>query len=153
MASKLAAAKIAAWSGVRAVIAAADAPDVVSDAIAGRPVGTVVRARGRAAPEPQALDRVRPCRGGPGRGRRRRPPGALCRDHRSLLPAGVRGVEGAFEADDAVEIVDGAGVPFAKGLVRYASAVLERVAGRRTAELPDGLPHEVVHRDDLVVLP
>ncbi len=40
MATKLAAAKIAAWSGVRAVIAAADAPDVVGDAIAGRVVGT-----------------------------------------------------------------------------------------------------------------
>jgi len=52
-----------------------------------------------------------------------------------------------------VEIVDGSGVPFAKGLVRYASTVLERVAGRQTSELGDGLPHEVVHRDDLVVLP
>src|SRR5207247_10085572 len=40
MATKLAAAKIAAWSGVRAVIASADAPDVVSAAIAGRAVGT-----------------------------------------------------------------------------------------------------------------
>ena len=37
MASKLAAAKIAAWSGVRAVIAAADRPDVLADAVAGRP--------------------------------------------------------------------------------------------------------------------
>jgi hypothetical protein len=31
--------------------------------------------------------------------------------------------------------------------------VLREVAGRRTAELPEGLPHEVVHRDDLVTLP
>ena len=78
---------------------------------------------------------------------------ALCSDNRSLLPAGVRGVEGAFDADDAVEIVDSSGVPFAKGLVRYPAAVLRRVAGRQTSELDDGLPHEVVHRDDLVVLP
>src|SRR5262249_61402545 len=40
MASKLAAAKIAAWSGVRAVIASAALPGVVTDALAGRPVGT-----------------------------------------------------------------------------------------------------------------
>src|SRR3954452_20310315 len=40
MATKLAAAKIAAWSGVRVVIAAADAPGVVTDAIDGRAVGT-----------------------------------------------------------------------------------------------------------------
>ena len=70
-----------------------------------------------------------------------------------MLPAGVRAVEGRFEADDAVEIVDGDGVPFAKGLVRYPAGVLRTVAGRRTSELPEGLPHEVVHRDDLVVLP
>ena len=74
MATKLAAAKIAAWSGVRAVIAAADAPDVVRDAIAGRAVGTVVLPRARAAPEPEAVDRVRPGRRRAGRGRRRRPP-------------------------------------------------------------------------------
>src|SRR5207244_583967 len=45
MASKLAAAKIAAWSGVRVVIASADLEGVVTDSIAGRPVGTAVRAR------------------------------------------------------------------------------------------------------------
>ena len=152
MATKLAAARIAAWSGVRAVIAAADTPDVVSAAIAGRPVGTVVRARAERLPSRKLW--IAFARAASGRvvvddGARR----ALCRDHRSLLPAGVLGVEGSFEADDAVEIVDGSGVPFAKGLVRYASTVLERVAGRQTSELGDGLPHEVVHRDDLVVLP
>jgi len=152
MATKLAAAKIAAWSGVRAVIASADAPDVVSAAIAGRAVGTAFPAR---------YDRLSSrklwiafARNPAGRvvvdeGARR----ALCSDNRSLLPAGVRGVEGAFEADDAVEIVDPSGVPFAKGLVRYPAAALRRVAGRRTSELDDGLPHEFVHRDDLVVLP
>ena len=30
---------------------------------------------------------------------------------------------------------------------------LRAVAGVRTSELPDGVPHEVIHRDDLVVLP
>ena len=45
------------------------------------------------------------------------------------------------------------GAPFAKGLVRYSASSLRSVAGRQTSELGDGLPHEVVHRDDLVVLP
>jgi glutamate 5-kinase len=152
MATKLAAAKIAAWSGVRVVIAAADAPDVVAQALAGSPVGTAFRARAERLSSRKlwiafALDPA-------GRvvvddGARR----ALCDHHRSLLPAGVRHVEGAFAADDAVEIVDAAGVPFAKGLVRYPAAVLRRVAGCQTSELDEGLPHEVVHRDDLVVLP
>ncbi len=152
MASKLAAAKIAAWSGVRAVIAGATEPDVVIGALDGRAVGTVGTTAAGALVEPQAVDRVR--RGASGRvvvddGARR----ALCADNRSLLPAGVRGVEGAFEVDDAVEIVDDDGRAFAKGLVRYSASGLRAVAGRRTADLPEGLPHEVVHRDDLVVLP
>jgi glutamate 5-kinase len=152
MASKLAAAKIAAWSGVRAVIAGATVPDVVLGAIDGMPVGTSVR------PKPARL----PSRklwiafglGASGRvvvddGARH----ALCSEHRSLLPAGVRAVEGAFDVDDAVEIVGGDGRPFAKGLARYSAVTLRGVAGRRTADLDEGLPHEVVHRDDLVVLP
>jgi glutamate 5-kinase len=69
----------------------------------------------------------------------------------SLLPVGVTGVAGEFDAGDAVEIADGAGAVFAKGLVRVSAADLRATAGRRTGELPDGAPHEVVHRDDLVV--
>ena len=152
MASKLAAAKIAAWSGVRAVIAGADVPNVIVDAIEGRAVGTAVR------PKPQRLPSrklwIAFALGAAGRivvddGARR----ALCADNRSLLPAGVREVEGAFDVDDAVEIVGADGTPFAKGLVRYSAASLRSVAGRKTTELGEGLPHEVVHRDDLVVLP
>jgi glutamate 5-kinase len=152
MASKLAAAKIAAWSGVRAVIAAADAPDVVVDAIAGRAVGTVVLPRAERLPSRKLwIAFARPAAGRVvvDDGARH----AVCSNNRSLLPAGVRGVEGSFEADDAVEIVDEAGVPFAKGLVTYPASVLRQVAGRRTSQLPEGVPHEVVHRDDLVVLP
>jgi glutamate 5-kinase len=77
---------------------------------------------------------------------------ALTEQGRSLLPAGVVAVEGGFEADDAVEVVAD-GTPFAKGIVRFSATALRDVAGRRTSELPEGLPHEVVHRDDLVVRP
>jgi glutamate 5-kinase len=150
MASKLAAAKIAAWSGVRVVIAAAGAEAVVRDAIAAKPVGTEVQPRRSRLPSRKlwiafAL---------PSSGRIVVDEGArtaLVEQGRSLLPAGVRSVEGDFEADAAVEVVaDGA--PFAKGLVRFSAAVLRAVAGRRTGELPEGAPPEVIHRDDLVVL-
>jgi glutamate 5-kinase len=152
MASKLAAAKIAAWSGVRVVIAGAREPDVVVGAVTGRAVGTAVHPRSERLGSRKLW--IAFARAASGRvvvddGARR----ALCTDNRSLLPAGVRDVEGTFDADDAVEIVGPDGRPFAKGLVRYAAATLRSVAGRRTADLADGLPHEVVHRDDLVVLP
>jgi glutamate 5-kinase len=70
-----------------------------------------------------------------------------------LLPAGVREVRGQFQADDAVELAGADGKVFAKGLVRVDAATLRSLAGRRTSDLPEGTPHEVVHRDDLVVLP
>ena len=85
--------------------------------------------------EPQALDRVRPGRR-PAGSWSTTAPGARCVEQgRSLLPAGVRAVEGGFDADDAVEVVGEDGRPFAKGLVRYAgigAAARGRVAGRAT---------------------
>jgi glutamate 5-kinase len=152
MASKLAAAKIAAWSGVRAVIAAASAPGVIADALGGRAVGTSF------APRTTRLSArklwIAFAQGSAGRvvvdsGARR----ALTDGRKSLLAAGVRGVEGNFETDAPVEIVGEDGRVFAKGLCRYSATQLRTFAGRRTADLPDGFPHEVVHRDDLVVLP
>jgi glutamate 5-kinase len=152
MASKLVAAKIAAWSGVRAVIASAAAPDVVADALAGKSVGTSFAPRATRLPARKLW--IAFAQGASGRvivdaGARR----AVVEGGKSLLAAGVRGVEGTFEVDAPVEVVGDDGRVFAKGLCRYDAAQLRAVAGKRTGDLPDGLPHEVVHRDDLVVLP
>jgi len=152
MASKLAAAKIAAWSGVRAVIAAAAVPDVLQRAVSGEAVGTAVLPRAKRLNSRKLW--IAFAQGAHGRlvvddGARR----ALIESGRSLLPAGVRGVEGSFDADDAVEVIGPDGRPFAKGLVRYSSVLLAELAGSRTGDLPEGAPHEVIHRDDLVVLP
>ncbi|HEX2850263.1 MAG TPA: glutamate 5-kinase [Acidimicrobiales bacterium] len=153
MASKLAAAKIAAWSGVRAVIAGAARPAVLADAVAGAPgVGTVVRPRERRLPARKVW--IAFAVGAAGTvvvddGART----ALVERHTSLLPAGVVDVAGAFDADDAVEIAGADGRVFAKGLVRHPAARVKEWAGRRTSDLPADVPHEIVHRDDLVVLP
>jgi glutamate 5-kinase len=153
MASKLVAARIAAWSGVRAVIAGAREPDVVRRALTdGEVVGTVVQ------PHAQRLSSrklwIAFALRASGRivvddGARR----ALVEQGRSLLPAGVQDVAGSFQREDAVEVVDGHGKVFAKGLAGMDAATLRRVAGRRSAELPEGVTHEAVHRDDLVLLP
>ena len=152
MASKLAAAKIAAWSGVRVVIAAADRAEVLVDAIGGRPVGTVIHPRDRRLPSRKLW--IAFAVGSAGRivvddGARR----ALLSDGRSLLAAGVTGVEGDFLAETAVEVVGPDGAVFAKGLTRVGAGDLAAYAGRRSDDLPAGLPGEVIHRDDLVVLP
>ncbi len=153
MASKLAAAKIAAWSGVRTVIAAAGRPGVLADAVAGVPgVGTTFPAHDRDLPARKLW--IAFAVGSSGRitvdaGARQ----ALHRGGNSLLVAGVTAVEGDFVDDDAVEIAGPDGVVFAKGLVRLDAATVDKVMGRRSAELPDGVLPHVVHRDDLVMLP
>ena len=153
MASKLAAAKIAAWSGVRAVIAAADAPDVVSDAIAGRPVGTVVRARAERLPSRKLWIAFARARVGPDRRRRRRPPRSVlattalcCRPASSASRARSRPTTRSRSST-------GPGSRSPRASCGTPRRCCERVAGRQTSELAEGLPHEVVHRDDLVVLP
>jgi len=153
MTSKLAAAKIASWSGVRAVIAAADRPGVLAGAVDGRVgVGTVVRPRDRRLPARKLWIGFAMAMSGTiivDDGARR----AVVERGRSLLPAGIVEVRGHFEADDAVEIADVAGKVFAKGLVRLSAVDLKSAAGRRTSDLPEGTPHEAVHADDLVALP
>ncbi len=81
---------------------------------------------------------------------------AALRAGKSLLPAGVRAVEGRFEKGDAVLVVDGEGRAVAKGIVSYDADDARRIAGRRTDEIEAVLGwrgrDELVHRDDLVLL-
>ncbi len=153
MASKLAAAKIATWSGVEAVIASATRPDVLVEAVAGASgVGTRFRPR----PSRLAARKLWIAFALPASGRITVDTGAvkaLTEGGRSLLPAGVISVDGTFGPEDAVEVVGEDGVVFAKGQVRWSSDDLTRHAGAQTADLPDELTDEVVHRDALVVLP
>lgn len=153
MASKLAAAKMAAWSGVRVVIAGAERPGVLEGAVEGASgVGTVVRPHDRRLPARKLWIAFAVAKEGVivvDDGARR----ALVERQSSLLPAGVVEVDGTFDVDAAVEISDRSGRVFAKGLARVSADALRAVAGKRTVDLPEGLPHEVVHRDDLVTLP
>ncbi len=143
MATKIAAAKIAAWSGVRTVIAAADREGVLADAVAGKPgVGTVVVPRAQRLPARKVW--IAFAVGSSGSiivddGARR----ALEERGSSLLAAGITGVEGDFDVGEAVEVCSEGGRPFATGRVRMDSTSLR-----------DGSPAGVViHRDDLAILP
>lgn len=81
---------------------------------------------------------------------------AVTQRGKSLLPAGIKAVEGTFSAGDPVDLVDEAGTRVARGLVTYDSRELPGLLGRRTRELTATLGpeyhREVVHRDDLVLL-
>jgi glutamate 5-kinase len=74
---------------------------------------------------------------------------------KSLLPAGVKRIEGSFARGDAVSIVSEAGIEIARGLVAYDREDAARIAGRKTSEIENALGFrgrdEMVHRDDLVM--
>jgi glutamate 5-kinase len=152
MASKLSAAKIAAWSGVRTVIAAATRPDVLRDAVDQVPgVGTTVHARDNQL----SARKLWIAFALPSAGRIQVDAGAvraLSQRGTSLLAAGVTAVDGQFEALEAVEIVDESGNVVAKGLTRLNAQSVQELAGRRSSELV-GRSGEIVHCDDLVILP
>jgi glutamate 5-kinase len=81
---------------------------------------------------------------------------ALRQENRSLLPAGVRRVEGPFERGDAIAICDGEGQRIACGIASYGSSDIETIQGIRSERIEEVLGHqygaEVVHRDNLVLL-
>lgn len=144
MASKIEAARIASLSGVAAVIAAGDRPRVLHDACAGAEVGTYFPAR-----KPRQSARKLWIAWAPAaRGRLIVDEGAslaVARGNKSLLAAGVRGVEGTFSAGDAVDVVGPGGDVVAKGLVAFDSTLLAEIIGSKGGR-------EVIHRDQLVVL-
>ena len=73
----------------------------------------------------------------------------------SLLPVGVTRVEGEFARGDAVRICDPGGRLIGRGLVAFDHGDAARIAGRRSAEIPDLLGYSgrdtMIHRDDLVL--
>jgi glutamate 5-kinase len=74
---------------------------------------------------------------------------------KSLLPAGVQRVEGAFERGDSVIIRAADGRELGRGLVAYARGDAARIIGKKSGEIAAILGHagrsELVHRDDMVL--
>jgi glutamate 5-kinase len=78
---------------------------------------------------------------------------AIVQRRMSLLPAGVTQVSGDFYSGEPVDLVGPDGVAVARGLVGYDAADLPPLLGHRTSDLPVEFRRELVHRDDLVLLP
>ena len=146
VATKVAAARMAAWSGVPTVIAAAGEENVVSRSISGEEVGTWIDPRESRL----SARKLWIAFGTPSEGDIAVDDGAahaLESAGKSLLPAGVIGVDGVFSAGAAVE-VNNDGRLIAKGLTSMSASEIARVRGRHSS-VAGG---EVIHRDDLVVL-
>jgi glutamate 5-kinase len=80
---------------------------------------------------------------------------AALQSGKSLLPAGVRKVEGEFSRGDTVAILDPEGVEIARGLAAYDSGDAVKIAGKRTQDISALIGYDarsaMVHRDDLVI--
>ncbi len=74
---------------------------------------------------------------------------------KSLLPAGVSGVEGSFGRGDPVEILDPDGARLGAGLARYTAAEARAIAGLRSDEIEPVLGYParaaLIHRDDMAL--
>jgi glutamate 5-kinase len=145
-ATKVLAARMAAWSGIPTVIASAREPAVVSRATAGEAVGTWITPHGSRLPARKLWIAF----GLPAEGSLAVDAGAaraLLDGKRSLLAVGITQVLGSFNSDSAVEITNPEGAVIGKGLVSMSADEVEQSIGRHSSEV--GV---VVHRDDLVVL-
>ena len=80
---------------------------------------------------------------------------AALQNGKSLLPAGIRRIDGDFERGDAVVILDHDGIELGRGLIAYSADDARRIIGHRSHEIEALLGfrgrEEMVHRDDLVL--
>jgi glutamate 5-kinase len=75
---------------------------------------------------------------------------------KSLLPAGVVGIDGRFSRGDTVSVLDRDGNEIARGMIAYSDRDALRIMGKRSADIEALLGFrgrdEMIHRDDLVMM-
>ena len=155
MATKLHAARLATASGIDVVMASGKEPDVLSRLVEGESIGTYFPATSS-----KMESRKRWMLSGLStRGEIVVDDGAaavLRERRRSLLPAGVKGVNGPFNRGDIISILDADSVQIACGIANYASHEVDKIMGLHSRQIAETLGHqygeEVVHRSNMVVL-
>ena len=155
MITKVRAAKLAARSGANTIIAGGAVEQVLVEIANGESVGTLLLSGQQplAARKQWLAGRLQLA-------------GTLILDDgavtvlkesgKSLLPVGVKAVEGSFQRGDLVSCVTAAGVEIARGLVNYSAeeAAIILGAGSRQIEGLLGYPgeKEMIHRSNLVLM-
>ena len=83
-------------------------------------------------------------------------PGAIkaIKNGKSLLPAGVKKINGTFEKGDHILVKDQNNLEFARGLSSFSSKEIEKIKGSHSSEIKNILGYssreEIIHKDDLV---
>lgn len=140
MKTKIEAARIAANAGCRIVLANGREEGVISRIMAGEPLGTIFMPRRKLSNRARWILNSSPA------GTIRVDDGALkaLRNHKSLLPSGVTGIEGSFEQGEVVMINQAA-----KAVASIGSAQLEDLAGKHSREIKKLLGPK--HRDVVAI--
>jgi glutamate 5-kinase len=155
MTTKIQAAKLATASGTAVVVANGSEPDLLLRLVSGESIGTMflpatdkLESRQRWILSGLSTKGKLTVDGGAA--------AALSKGNKSLLPAGIKGVEGSFKRGDAVDIVTEAGDRIACGISNYSAADIEKIKGARSDKIEGLLGHgygdAVVHCDNIVVL-
>ena len=150
MATKVEGAKLATGAGVPVVICSSREENVLAKAVDGTAKGTYFKAGSGMKTRLQWMAFYAPTRGNvyidSGAAE------ALTKKGRSLLPAGVRAVEGDFAAGDVVKVFrSGTDSCLGRGTVNYSAAELREIAGQPTSKAAarfPGRPPEVIHQDN-----
>jgi len=155
MATKIEAARLATSSGVSVIIAGGREPEVIRRLARGEAIGT------RFVPTTSKLEsRERWMLSGlctrgclvidDGAAR------ALMEQNKSLLPAGVKEVQGQWERGDIVDVCSLNGARIASGITNYDSHDAAAIKGLRSTQIAQQLGHdygaEVIHRSNMVLL-
>ncbi|GAB6067376.1 glutamate 5-kinase [Methylothermus subterraneus] len=155
MITKLRAARLAARSGTGTVIASGREPEVLLRLLQGEALGTFL------IPDSERLDARKRWLLGQlqVKGRLVLDAGAvraLRQEGKSLLPIGVRQVEGRFQRGDSVSCYDEEGREVARGLINYPAAEARRIMGQPSNQIAKILGYvdepELIHRDNLVLI-
>lgn len=152
MKTKLLAAKIASIAGCDSVIASGYEGDILKKILAGEKVGTRIKATERKSQRTRWIVNSAVY-------------GSICVDdgakkalehHKSLLPAGILEVSGAFKAGDVIEILDKKSIAFAKAVPYYDSTDIIAISGHNSSDieglLGKGRKDVIFRPEDLVFL-
>ena len=155
MVTKLEAARLATSSGVPVIIAKGSLPGVITEAAAGKSIGTFFTARDSKIESRQrwllsglsSMGRLIIDKGAAS---------ALRRKNKSLLPAGIIEVDGIFKRGEVVDLFENGGKKIGSGISNYSSGDLLRIKGEKSGAISDILGYEygdeAVHRDNLALV-
>jgi glutamate 5-kinase len=155
MIAKVSAARLASQGGVPTIIADGLEPGLLPRIVKGEEIGTLFVPRENKLTARKRWIALRNRSHGVLRvdaGAKR----AILQKGASLLPSGIRTVQGQFAMGARVELHDESGRAFAVGLTSYSAGEIRRLQGRKRSEFKEILGYEytkeIVNRDDMVVM-